>query len=1188
MRLNKLELNGFKSFANKTEIVFGSGITAVIGPNGSGKSNISDSIRWVLGEQNARNLRGTKMEDVIFNGTQKRKSQSFCEVTLEFDNADGKLKLPYDEVAVTRRVYRSGDSEYCINRNACRLKDIQELFRDTGIGKDGYSIISQGKVEEILSNRSNERRAALEEAAGVMNYRVRKEEAERKLENTRKNLERLNDIVQELADRIGPLEEQSAAARTYLNLRDELKDLEINLFLHQYDRDTEKLAQIASSLEQMHSELDLSERMEQEILASCNALEDQISAADAVLTEQQNRLLEMLSSVETKVGESKVLHERIEHGKSERTRIEGELNDCAEQIRRLNGMLLDLQDPEEALLGLRQADEEVSRQEQALSDADRRAEEAELHVEELKNIIIDNMNRMADYRSNLSRYEAMESSIDQRLDAIGQENILHLKKREALQAEFDAADRILRERQDAVGQKMRQYNEAVEEKRSAQAGILSLQDGISAKERELSSAEARLRTLREMARSREGYYASVRSVMQDAERDSRLKEALIGVFAELVSVPKKYEQAVTMALGSASQNLITRTAEDARYVIEYLRRRDYGRATLLPMDILRVTALSEQERRLLGEKGCIGIASSLVSFDPSIRTAVEYLLGRTLIVEDLQSGIAIKNRTRTGLSIATLDGDIISGGGAMSGGSRQKNAMFSLFSREREIKELSERERTLEKEILSARNELGTSDEKLARCDRKIENLREEVHALELERAREQEQTSIIQRDLDQETEHIEQLKAESEQLMDALEDLKREIREATEGQQTAQQGAETTKEDVRKAQEEVVLLRQAREEAAAALTDLKVRQMALRKEQDARTAERARIQKEENIQNARREQLLALQEENERSCREAEEQFERMRGTIQTEQSDADQQKADQQKAEENRRKLSESLAEQRARREQLLISARDLTDRIHKQDLARGRVDMELQSIQDHIWNEYELTYENAKPYRKPAGTNLQTGRINEIRTAIRELGPINVNAIEEYQTVSERYSDLTAQCGDLTQAQEDLGKLIGELTERMKKIFSEQFSVIQKNFTSVFTELFGGGVAELRLGDDKDVLNCDIDIIAQPPGKKLQLLSLLSGGERALTAIALLFALLKLKPPAFCVLDEIDTSLDEANVSRFAEYVRHYSDSTQFILITHRKGSMEVCNTMYGVSMEERGISKVVSARFEEEAV
>ena len=740
-------------------------------------------------------------------------------------------------------------------------------------------------------------------------------------------------------------------------------------------------------------------------------------------------------------------------------------------------------------------------------------------------------------------------------------------------AALAAAREEAQQRLDEAQQRRAQLDEKHSEAESARRAL----------EQEAEAARSRLRVLSEMARSREGYQASVRSLMADAARDGRLGAAVTGVVAELIHVPARFETAVTMALGGALQNIVTPTAEDARYVIEYLRQKEYGRATLLPLSLLHSTPASARERALLSDaEGCFGLASELISCDAALRPVAEYLLGRTAVVEDLGAGLRLKKRTGGVFHIATLEGDIISTGGAMSGGSRQKRAP-SLLGREREIKELREAVRQKEERL----SELSKTCEALSRdlmlAGLQAEAFRSQLHEQELALARQKEKADIIARDRARSAGEGERLAQELRRLSDNLADAGRQREEATALERDIETGNAATREDVQRAQAELTQQRARREAASQALTEQKVRLMALQKERDAVEAAPRRLQTEHE------QACRAIGRQDEAIARAdgqlaaAGERIEALRQSVEQQQRAADEQQREQDRLEQARAACAASLEQARQRREQALEALRDVGERRHRQELQKSRAEMELAAMQDRMWEEYELTYENALPLRHEIAPGPAAARVRAVRDEMHAMGDVNLSSIEEYRAVAERHEALDRQCADLRRAREDLERLVAELTGTMQSEFRRQFDVIQENFGRVFAELFGGGHAELRLSDSGDVLGCDIDIIAQPPGKKLQLLSLLSGGERALTTIALLFALLQLKPPAFCILDEIESSLDEVNVSRFAEYLRSYSGKTQFILITHRKGSMEVCDALYGVSMEERGVSKVVSARF-----
>lgn len=1184
MRLNRLDISGFKSFAKKTELVFGSGITAVIGPNGSGKSNISDAVRWVLGEQSARALRGSKMEDVIFNGTQKRKPQSMCEVTLTFDNTDHLLPTDYDEVAVTRRMFRSGESEYVLNGRNCRLKDISELFRDTGIGKDGYSIISQGRVDEILSNKSGDRRTALEEAAGVMRYRVRKEEAERKLDNTERNMERIADTLKELGERLEPLKEQSATARAYLKLREELKDLEVNLFLYNSDRMRERMKTIAEQTAALVTEIELNETQNRTLGEQSLELEAQVREIDERASAQQNKVIEMLSGVESHVGESNLLMERREHAKKEIARVGEERDAAIRACEELKTQIAANEQGDTNVAELAELTEEILRETDAIRETDADIAAREANVEAEKAAVMDAMNRLADARSDLSRFDTMAAALKDRLAALDGEDTEAKARVDALKTESETAKQAEAAQAGKMNEHVAARKTAQRERMEMESDFLALQAELRINEQNVGALSSREHVLREMVRSHEGYQNSVRAVLTAAETNAELEGCIVGPVAELLKVPKKVETAIGMSLGGSLQNIVTNNAEDAKTVIEYARKNDLGRVTLLPISLLNPNPLTEKERALLKEPGVVGLASELVRCDKQIGIVAEYLLGRTVVTETLDDAIALRKKSHSAFHIATLLGDFLSTGGTMTGGSLKKSG-FSLLGREREVEEIQKQLKAAQTAVEKKQQAIEAQKKQMLLKDTQIDAFLSAAHEDELELVRLKEQREIIDRDLREAEEAVQELIDERGDVNESIADIEKRRASAASVEDDIRRKNLLSAEDIRKEQAAIASDKQQREERVASLTERRIRLTALEKEADAREAEHHRLSRELALTEQRVGSFEAEIRTLAESVEQANARITEMEQSISGEQDALNRAKEEQSKLEAERARINELLSQYRRERDNLAEAYRTLGERKHKNELAESRMDMELKASADRIWEEYELTYENAQTLRHDIAVGATQQRVNGLKAEIRELGDINVSAIEDYRTVSERYETLGAQYADLEKAKSDLYTLIGQLTKTMEQTFVAEFQKIQENFSETFTELFGGGHAELRLSDKNDVLNCDIDIIAQPPGKKLQLLSLLSGGERALTAIALLFAMLKLKAPAFCVLDEIETSLDEANVSKFANYLRDYSAETQFIIITHRKGSMEVCDTLYGVAMEEKGISSIVSAKFGE---
>jgi chromosome segregation protein len=780
----------------------------------------------------------------------------------------------------------------------------------------------------------------------------------------------------------------------------------------------------------------------------------------------------------------------------------------------------------------------------------------------------------------------MAAALKDRLQAIDGEETEAKAKVEALGTEAETAKKAVEQQAEKMNEHISARKQAQRERLEMESDFLAMQAELRIAEQNVGALSSREHVLREMIRSHEGYQNSVRAVLSAAETDADLRGCIIGPVAELLKVPKKVETAIGMALGGSLQNIVTTTAEDAKTVIEYARKNDLGRVTLLPITLLVPNPLNERERALLSEPGVVGLASELITCDKRVSVVAEYLLGRTVVTETLDAAIALRKKSKNAFHIATLLGDFLSTGGTMTGGSLKKTG-FSLLGREREADEIKKQLKTAEKAVADKQKQIEAQKKQMLLKDAQIDGFLGAAHEDELELVRLKEQCEIIERDLKEAEEAVQDLADERSDVNESIADIEKRRAAAASVEDDIQKRNLSSTEDIRREQLSIAEAKNAREQRVAALTEKRIRLTAMEKEADARRAEHHRLTRELALTEQRVQSFDAEIASLEASVAAADERLSEMEKSISGEQEALRLAKEEQSKLEAERTRLNELLSQYRRERDALSENYRTLGERKHKNELAMSRMEMELRASADRIWEDYELTYENAQALRRDIAVGATQQRIAALKAEIRELGDINVSAIEDYRTVSERYESLSTQYADLEKAKADLYTLIGQLTKTMERTFVEEFQKIQQNFSETFTELFGGGHAELRLTDKNDVLNCDIDIIAQPPGKKLQLLSLLSGGERALTAIALLFAMLKLKAPAFCVLDEIETSLDEANVSKFANYLKAYSDETQFIIITHRKGSMEVCDTLYGVAMEEKGISSIVSARFGETA-
>lgn len=1184
MYFKRLEVNGFKSFANKTDIDFSQGVTAIVGPNGSGKSNVADAVRWVLGEQSAKVLRGSKMEDVIFNGTEKRKAQSYCEVSLIFDNTEKSLPIDFTEVVITRRMYRSGESEYLLNGSACRLKDISELLRDTGIGKEGYSIIGQGKVADILSSKGDERRAVFEEAAGIMKYKVRKSEAERKLERTASDLLRINDIVSELEERIGPLEEQRDKARTYLLLRDQLRDLEINAFLHQYGTFNEKREKLAQQLEAINDEA-------QQRTVRLEEVHQKIERKNIEAREIQNRLFtaqqelaDTGADIERSEGQNNLLNERIKFLLEDTARLEKEnavlLSSESSSLRALEMLKADRADKDADLNSERAKLED---KEKELAKLSLGMEEQESSLEETKQQIMQSLNRLSDVKSKIVRLNTMKESIGSSLESI--ENALEAKEQDYRNAK-EAADELDRRLEDrlSVYNGLKADEEDVFSKRR---GLQQQAEAVRTRNEELQaqkhSTQSRLQMLEDMKRDYEGYQYSVKSILKACDKDRNIAERVCGVIAQLIETPQKIETAVEMALGAAMQNVVTETEKDAKYLIEYLRENKLGRATFLPVNAMKGRTLNNIEKQQLSQvKGCLGVASELIKYDARYKEIIENLLGRTVIAEDMDAGIELARVSGRAYKIVTLKGDAINVGGSMTGGSVSARNT-GLLGRTREIDNARELLAKLEEEQKANRNRAEALLEEIRELKQRQELIYEKVRASEIEKARETERAEKLHNTLGAYEREIASLVSEKERLLENLAEIDQELG-STDADQTDIEGGRLN------AQKKVAELQAAynhmRTEFQAFNGEVSAMRMELAgKEHELDSCEteikrleadidrtRRSIEENRNRTEANRLSVSEMQSDGDKKLellRDKKIKIDELRLMITK--LDADRLEADEdiQKLEQVRRDEEKGIEQTRERR--------------HSAELQAQRIETDLENMQKRIWDDYELTYTSALEFRRDDFSYSGTpSAIQNIRKQILELGDVNVNAIEEYNETSERFRTLTEQKNDLEAAIEDLHKVIEDLETGMQRKFKEQFELINTNFKKIFSDLFKGGTAELVLEDNADVLNSNIIVNAQPPGKKLQTLSLLSGGEQALTAIAILLAMLKIKPTPFCILDEIESALDEANVYHFADYIRSFSSKTQFIVITHRKPTMESADVLFGVSMEEKGVSSLLSMK------
>ena len=1187
MYLKQLTLQGFKSFPDKTKVYFDPGVTAVVGPNGSGKSNLSDAVRWVLGEQRAKSLRGEKMEDVIFSGTRSRRPMGFAEVTMLIDNSDHRLPLDYEELAVTRRVYRSGDSEYLINGTTCRLKDVYGLFMDTGIGREGYSIISQGRVDEILNSRGEERRKLFEEAAGIVKFRSRRAEAEARLEKERANLVRVGDILQELDGRVQSLRVQAEAARQFLRLRDRQKELEVGLF---------RLRQKALLAEAEKREQDWTlargdwareQEAQAERQAQRETLRQALAHDEAGVNEAAARVTELRSRWERLEADRRLLAERAAGSEENARRSGREAQQEQEAAAARREAITLLQTRQNALRLARMGQETMlARRERELEQATQSLTEQESVSEQGKTGLIEALQETNQLQGSLQRARALQEQLEQRQGEIaGETRVLEIR----IAQETEKAEEIARGLEEVAEESaavQAQRQELLEKGARQETALRTLREGISAKERELSAQLSRLHLLRDMQKDYEGFYHSVKAVLTRARAGERSLSGIRGAVGELLRVEREYEVAIEVALGANVQNIVTRDENAAGDAIRFLKQNRLGRATFIPLTATKPRSLGREKDALLREPGVLGVAADLVSCDPEFRAVAENLLGMTLVVDTMDHAIALSKKYKQKYRLVTQEGELFAAGGAMTGGSRSKNAA-PIFGRSREIEALETETATRKSALqaLTAQRDAFAAEQ---------EQMGEQRQALETE-ARRLSEEKLVQ---ESEQRHYAQLLAADRERQA---DLKREetrLREqlaqardtvAQVGGKLARREQEigTQKEEMERLQTRLELGRKTVEACREALHVARLDQERTEKEEENVVENISR----ENREMQERLAAAAQREAEQRQALAAREESRREMARLDTEERVLEGEREAAQAA------LTDWSARQEAGRNALTTAEQETESgfaRLSRLETQASRLEMlaekareELKSLRDGLWNEFELTWQAAEEFPEPTAsrTELQA-EAGQLRRQIKALGPVNPAAVEEFAAASERRELLCTQRDDILATEEKLSRVVQELTGQMEQQFQEKMSALSESFNLVFREMFGGGQAALRLGEG-NALEAAIEVVAQPPGKTLQSMTLLSGGERTLTAIAILFAILRQKPSPFCILDETEAALDDANVRRYAEYLKKVSDGTQLIVVTHRKGTMEAADALYGVTMQEQGVSKMVSVTLRDAA-
>ena len=1175
MYLKSIEVYGFKSFANKILFKFNDGITGIVGPNGSGKSNVGDAVRWVLGEQSAKQLRGAKMEDVIFSGTELRKPQGSAYVAITLDNSDHSLPIDFNEVTVARRVYRSGESEYLINGVVSRLKDVNALFFDTGIGKEGYSIIGQGQIERILSGKPEERRELFDEAAGIVKYKKNKLATEKSLENERDNLSRVNDILSELEKQVGPLKEQSETARRFLIYKDELKKLDINAFLLDVDSTKEQMAEYEKNLTIVEEDaIRLREEFDK-AKDEYDRIENELSGFNEAIDETKNEIHEKKLSNQKYEGEINLLNQQIESYKQSKS-------DVIEQIEKGNADINKYKTELAALYEQKsELDEKLDSADDVLEEANSSYEslkksiaDKEQEIEDSKSDIIEYLNEGGTLKAKVGRYDTMLENINLRKSELNHRFLEHKSEEEKYKAERENLSKSLAEMEDELSQKNSALEKAVSDLDENSKNTVKLQEEIKQYNNQIVALGSKKEALRNLTERYDGYGNSIRRVMEQKQNNPKI----IGVVADIIDVDKKYETAIETALGGSIQNIVTEDEVTAKKMIGYLKENRFGRATFLPIN--SIVDRGGINSDVKNEKGFIGSASSLVKCDGRFNVIINHLLGRIVVVDNIDNAISIAKKFKQSLRIVTLDGELINPGGAMTGGAFKNSS--NLLGRKRELDEIAEEIEKLKKlhkeaeinveKLILAREELKKTKDELTENIQNI-NIRKTTFELNFNQTEEKlieiaKAFAGISRENNDLSNQINDINANKEELYNSNHEQEKAVKKLEERIEELEKQLVEDKDSLEKSQENINKLnldfntvKQQYDFIMQNVTRVKV----------AQDEAKQNVETLKNKLNSGESEILSLTEKVTETKKILEENI-RIIGIKEQKLVEYN----------EKRNALNESHKDFFNKREALSEQINGLDKSAFKINTSIEKLSEQSEHLNNYMWEEYELTYNLASEFKDDKFTDVKELKreISAIKNKIKELGPVNVNAIEDYKSVSERYEFLKAQHDDIVKAEENLVAIIAELDRAMKEQFAEKFKDIRVMFASVFKELFGGGKADLELVDEEDILETGIKIIAQPPGKKLQNMMQLSGGEKSLTAIALLFAIQSLKPSPFCLLDEIEAALDDSNVKRFAKYLNKLTKDTQFIVITHRKGTMEAADILYGITMQEKGVSTLVS--------
>ena len=1176
MYLKSIEIHGFKSFANKIVFQFHNGITGIVGPNGSGKSNVADAVRWVLGEQRIKQLRGASMQDVIFSGTETRKPLSYAYVAITLDNSDHQLAIDYDEVTVARRIYRSGESEYLINGTPCRLKDVNELFYDTGIGKEGYSIIGQGQIDKILSGKPEERRELFDEAAGIVKFKRRKAAAQTKLENEKQNLVRVNDILSELEKQVGPLEKQSEVAKVYLRKKEELKSLDINVFLLENKRLREQLASAEEKYNLASTELGETGEKYEGIKEEYERIQQEIESLDVAIEAAREQLTDtglMRGKLE---GEINVLKEQINSAHGSETHLNNRKAALEEEIagkeQEKQDILTDKKDTDTQVQEIAEAAAKAKADLEAIQN---KITELNNNIEAGKNTIIGELNQRATIKSKMGRFDTMMEQINIRKAELNS-RLLRAKSDEAAREE---TVKKLEETFETVTEELRQMTEQEAASELELGNIRENLTGLDAKLRETQTRfhqeQSKLEALTNITERYDGYGGSVKKVMEQKEKE----KGIIGVVADIIQVEAKYETAIETALGGNIQNIVTDNEETAKHMIGFLKQNRLGRATFLPLT--SITKPQEfKNPEALKEKGVIGMADELVGTEEEYRNVAKAMLGRIVVVDNVDNAVKIARKFDYGIRMVTLEGELLVPGGAISGGAFKNNS--NLLGRRREMDELEKKVKKLSEDIKTYNQKIEDTKSKRNKLRMDLEALKTEMQRKSIEQNTARLNISQARERMEEEAESAQSLKLEEQEIETKIFEIRSGKESITQELAASEELEKTTQEQILGFQKELESCRLEESEASAHAGEWEVKVEKMRQALDYKQANVDRIGGELERAQAELNEILEALTEN------AQEVERKKNNILEIEKTIA----ASHENQDASRKKLDEDIAKKEelsAKQKDFFRSREEMSERMNALDKEVYRLGDQKKKLEEgiegqinYMWDEYEITLSDAAGLRNEEMNDLPAMKreISGLKDEIRKLGNVNVNAIEDYKNLMERYTFMKTQHDDLVEAEKTLEGIIEELDTAMRKQFTEKFAEISREFDKVFKELFGGGKGTLELMEDEDILEAGIRIIAQPPGKKLQNMMQLSGGEKALSAISLLFAIQNLKPSPFCLLDEIEAALDDSNVGRFAKYLHKLTKNTQFIVITHRRGTMEQVDRLYGITMQEKGVSTLVS--------